>query len=294
MNGNGAEAIHNSTGTLYSVSGGLNRFGTSGAALDFSGSSSSYVELPDNTYLKPAHALSFSCWIKTPVLIDQYILFTKNSMSSYFEAYNLCIEPGLHFMTRKGGPLGMDMVLSTSTLVANTWYHLVTTIDSTSVNLYVNGVLEATTPASYAGFDYVSGKSVFLGTSNEFSYDAPFNGTMDNIRFYNRVITAAEVSALYTQDPSCTEVIYTSLKSEEATDGLKVFPNPAQDKITIHTENGSSTSFQLLDLIGNVVKQGATGQEGTSTVDLSNLSVGVYFLKTQMNGTEQIRKVIKE
>jgi len=206
LNGNAAEPINNLTGLISSVTSTVNRFNAANTAMYFNGTSTSYIELQDTPFLKPANALSFSCWINTPSMDDMYILFTKNSQFSYFEAYELCIDPSLHFMARKAGSSSMDMVVSTTSLTANTWFHLVVSLDNSNVSLYVNGVLEATTPASTVGFDYTIGKKVYLGATNEISYDAPFIGTMDNIRFYDRTLSAAEVSALYTQDPECVTV----------------------------------------------------------------------------------------
>lgn len=294
LNGNGSEGVNNLTAILSGVSPGLNRFGVAGTALDFAGSTTSYLELPDNPLLKPANAISFSCWIKTPEMIDQYILCTKNSMSSYFEAYDLCIDPSLHFMARKGGPLGMNMVVSTVSVTLNTWYHLVTTIDDSEVKLYVNGVLEASTPSTFTGFDYVSGKKVFIGVSNESSYDAPFTGTIDNLRFYNRTINAAEVSALYNQDPTCIEVIPTDLPSGEMLHGIKFFPNPVNDKLQIQSDSDLKLEFVLVDVIGNIVNKGVIDNKTTAELDLGHLPAGVYLMRTHVNGVEQIEKIIKE
>lgn len=294
LDGAGSEGVNNLTAILNGVSPGLNRFGTAGAAMDFAGSTGSYLELPDNPLLKPANAISFSCWIKTPVMDDQYILCTKNSMSSYFEAYDLCIDPSLHFMARKGGPLGMNMVVSTVSVSLNTWYHLVTTIDNYHVKLYVNGVLEASTVSTFTGFDYVSGKKVFIGVSNEPSYDAPFTGTMDNLRFYNRTLTATEILTLYNQDPACAEVIPTALSSLEESSGVKFFPSPVHDKLHIQSDSDVQMEFTITDVIGRTVISGVVDSKINTELDLTHVSSGIYLLKTQVNGVEQIKKIVKE
>ncbi len=207
LDGSATEPVNNLTGTLSAVTATLDRFNNANAACYFNGTNSCYVKLPDDPALKPSNAISFSCWVKPAVAGNGYILFTRNSLSSFFEAYNLCIAPhnsGWYFMTNKSGPGGYNVVFSSNPISVNTWQHLVFTMDNSSIKLYVNGVLDGTTAVTFSGFDYVSGKNVYLGSTNESSYNTPYNGSIDNARFYNRVLSASEVSQLYLTDPSCT------------------------------------------------------------------------------------------
>jgi hypothetical protein len=76
-------------------------------------------------------------------------------------------------------------------------------MDNSFIKLYVNGVLEASTTVTYAGYDYAVGKKVYLGGSNEVMVNTPFNGTIDNVKFYNVALTANQINELYLLDPSC-------------------------------------------------------------------------------------------
>jgi hypothetical protein len=92
LNGNASEPINNLTGTLSVVSPTVDRFNNSGSALAFSGSTLSYVELPNNSLLKPTNALSLSGWIKTNTLSEQIIIFTRNPGTSNFGAYTFMMS----------------------------------------------------------------------------------------------------------------------------------------------------------------------------------------------------------
>ncbi len=206
LNGNAAEPINALTGTLSAVTPTIDRFNNASSALAFSGSILSYVELPDNPLLKPTNAISFSGWVKTNVLTSQYILTTRNPAVSNFEAYCLTIaniSGQCKFRAQKGDGMGGTIIVTgTNSLSAGTWYHLVITIDNNNLNLYTNGSLVATTTLTIP-FSYMTNKKVILGGSNEAAFNLPFNGSMDNIRFYNRILNASEVSQLYSVDPSC-------------------------------------------------------------------------------------------
>ncbi len=201
LDGNAIEPISGLTGTLSGPTPTVNRFNAPNSALYFNGINQ-FIELPDNPLLKPANAMSFSCWLYGTQLSNFYIMLTLNNLGSNFEAYELCVDPSLTFMSRKVGPSGLNQVNSTTQYTTNTWYHLAITIDNSFVKLYVNGQLEASTAATFNGFDYQAGKKVMLGASNEW-YDGPFKGILDNSRFYDRAINAAEVLALFNTDPSC-------------------------------------------------------------------------------------------
>lgn len=292
LDGNATEPVNNLNGTTSAVSPTVNRLGNATSALYFNGSTSSYVELPETPLLKPANALSFSCWIKTPTYIDQYILFTRNSLSAFFEAYELCIDPSLHFMTRKSGPTGMDMVVSTTPLTINTWFHLVITIDNSFVKLYVNGVLDGSTTSSFNGFDYVSGKKTYLGITNEGMYDMPFTGTMDNIRFYSRTISAADVSALYSQDPTCAATIKTGLNEKaNASDLFQIMQNPVNDDLVLKSSIAGDVYYQIKDLNGKVIDSGILNDE--KVINMAAYQSGMYFLHIPYQNPHVIKKIMK-
>ena len=73
---------------------------------------------------------------------------------------------------------------------ANKWYHIVGTFDGTNLRVYLNGFevgvkywpypMQNVTPATYIGYEPVNGRY--------------FNGTIDEVRIYNRALNASEVS----------------------------------------------------------------------------------------------------
>lgn len=205
LNGNVNEPINNLTGTLSAVTATVDRFNNPNSAYQFAGNTSSYIKLPNDPLLK-SNIISFSAWVKTSTSGLMDIVFTKNTSGSNFAAYVLDIENngfGYKFRAyRQNGTVG-DYIDCTTTIVPNTWYHVAFSIDNTSIKIYVNGVLEGTTPSIIQGFSYDLTRSVILGGTNELAANFPLNGIMDNVRFYNRVLNASEVAQLYSQDPTC-------------------------------------------------------------------------------------------
>ena len=78
---------------------------------------------------------------------------------------------------------------------AGIWYYIVATHNSsTNLNsLYVNGILEATSTQAVV---YEANAKTYIGAF----YTSPnliFNGQIDDVRIYNRALSATEIQNLY-------------------------------------------------------------------------------------------------
>ena len=70
---------------------------------------------------------------------------------------------------------------------------------------------------------------------------------------------------------------------------IKLYPNPAEDFVTIHTK--SNTSFKLLSIDGKVVISGVI-EEPKYILDLQNIHSGIYFLQLEMEEKLISKKIV--
>lgn len=291
LNGNGTEPMNNLTATLSAITPTLDRFNNTSSAMQFNGTSTSYILLPNNPLLKPTNAFSFSCWIKTSIIANQYILMTRNPAMSDFESYclHLLNQSGQLRIRSKKCDSNNNAVLITGTtsIGTNSWNHFVVTIDNTEMRLYTNGVLDAVGATPFS-FDYLANKYVVLGASNEPTFDLPFTGSMDNIKFYNRILNANEVNQLFLTDPACTELTSVSTYSDTKSE-LNIFPNPSTGKINIKT-NDEISEIKVYDLLGNFILH----SNNKTQIDISDMPSGVYILKVKIKAEMYNYKIIKE
>lgn len=84
--------------------------------------------------------------------------------------------------------VGVD-VISTSAQTA-TWKHYAITTSATSTSMYINGVLNATSAVPWTGDTSTMYFGSYQGSSN-------LTGLMDDIRFYESILTATEIQNLY-------------------------------------------------------------------------------------------------
>ena len=210
LDGNANDPVSGLTGTLSAITPTVNRFSQPNTAIAFSGNITSFIRLPDNPLIKPTN-VSFSGWVKTNVTNShQYIVYINNGCTNYYEGYTLLyynVGPNAYrfSIVKSTTPCSSSsqMVVygSTTTITANSWYHVGFYIGSDSMKLYVNGALNGSI-ANSNPIVYGANKNVYLGSTNEM-VNFPFNGSLDNVRFYNRKLSGTEFNQLYTLDPIC-------------------------------------------------------------------------------------------
>ena len=78
--------------------------------------------------------------------------------------------------------------------------HIAITFSSNSeARLYINGIEESNSPFAAATYkDIASNAGTWkIGSDNNGGTASDFHGNIDDVRIYNRVLTATEISQLY-------------------------------------------------------------------------------------------------
>jgi hypothetical protein len=165
--------------------------GRFGRALSFDGVDDS-VTIADAAVLDLSTGMTLEAWVNPRALSGWRTVLMKESGDGL--AYGLYAHdnaPRPAGYVRVAGS-GADAAASGSTaLPLDTWTHLAATFDGTHVRLYVNGALVATQPA--AGRLLVTAQPLRIGSN--LVWGEYFNGRVDEIRVYNRALSAAEIRA---------------------------------------------------------------------------------------------------
>lgn len=164
--------------------------GKIGGAMAFTGPYN-FVLIPDAPSLNPTDAITIAAWINPSWTGNNRIL--QKSTEGSDNQYRLLKEGGnnirVHF------PPIPRFEATGSIPPMGEWTHLVATYDGSSVKVYFNGAVVAETAAS--GKMTVSDGPLFIGNKHS---TAPagdeFNGMMDDVRIYNRALSASEIIAL--------------------------------------------------------------------------------------------------
>jgi hypothetical protein len=72
--------------------------------------------------------------------------------------------------------------------------------------------------------------------------------------------------------------------------GIKVFPNPANEKITILSEG--SVNVEIADLTGKILRRMSTNNEKVSTIETSSLANGIYLVSLIQDGIRSTKRIV--
>lgn len=78
---------------------------------------------------------------------------------------------------------------------------------------------------------------------------------------------------------------------------ILVYPNPATDELTIEFEGDKirNVGIKMFNVLGEVVYSDHYENFGqTKSIDISNLSTGIYFLDISLDGKRVMKKIVKE
>jgi prepilin-type N-terminal cleavage/methylation domain-containing protein len=152
--------------------------------------SSDYVNFGSENIIENLSGITFSVWINTSATGTTYLLNT------WFGGivFGLTGTPGVQFaMTPQGGSYTSASTSSYPSL--NSWTYIVGTYNGTKASLYENGILVGT-GNSTNGLTPVSALNMILGKRADASSNY-FPGLIDDVRIYNRALSAAQIAAMY-------------------------------------------------------------------------------------------------
>jgi len=138
--------------------------------------------------------MSWSMWIKTLVTTEQYII--TNSWNNTADRRFMCtwLTGANKFFAYAAGK-SVPNVLSSWNVCDWNWHHLVCTVSSTQIILYIDWVWE--TPVSSTGNITTWAQTTLIASRNPANLYPNFNGSIDEVWIWSRALSAAEVTQLY-------------------------------------------------------------------------------------------------
>lgn len=194
--GNGS--LNDSSGNNFnltnptSASPAMDRGGNPNCAFNFNGND--YLEYVNPTFLNnlPATNLSVSFWYKSDE--DTYgSLISRDDTTNcpnYYGIWSVMFVNAMLMYSSNGG------LCPGPPIFTNTWNHIVITSNSSLIQFYHNGILiSSTNNFTNCPFITTNQGNLFLGKL--------YDGILDDMVIYNRIISTAEVTQLYNLAPCC-------------------------------------------------------------------------------------------
>lgn len=208
----------------------------------------------------------------------------------------------------------------------NTWYHVAATYDGTAMKLYVNGSLDASTPATG---NFTANGILYL--ARNYDNSRTLNGSLDEFRVWKRALTAQEIldnkcnlapnasnlEANWKMDEGSgngaldatpnthfatlvsmtdanwkTEVPCQASLSVKDTEFVKespVYPNPVKkgNDIYFRIDDGSASEISVYDVSGKLSKK-QNINKNNNVVNTQDLTSGTYLYKITAVGNKII------
>jgi len=186
------DTANNLDGTGYNIT--YNNAGRRDLCYTFNGSSS-YVDM--GAVAHPTAAISISCWVRIASHPSETKWIVDNeSYSTNYYGYRLQVYTSGYFTFYLFTGTSNYLEIYTETDIAdNTWHHLVFTWNGTTAYVYLDNDKDAGTSWSISIGYQGSAEHLVFGRS--IWSDRYYSGNLDLVAIWNRALTDAEVSNLY-------------------------------------------------------------------------------------------------
>ncbi len=283
-------------GVVYGATLTNDRFGNPNSAYSFNGNGD-YIQvstIDQNTF---SNDFSISVWVNFNNYDNNYpyIIWGENNF--------LCLQGFGPVFTTNHKKIGFYTFSNTSvqqpgpnfytsdTVATHNWHHVLVNKSATTISIYIDNIL-SNTNTSYQNIALTTGSSIVFGrgyiTLSPSIYT--IDGSLDDIRIYNRALNTSEISSIYNENTGLNSIILDR--------NFKIFPNPTNGNITIDfgcdytKKNGCS--IKITNLLGQIVYTSNVSQQ-QMTIDLSTMTdKGIYFIHlidTKSNIVD-VRKII--
>lgn len=233
------------------------RFGITNSAYSFNGYDNRII-LDNTRNIDGNSGISLVAWVVTnnpggSSIVSKHLNYTSSG-------FNLAgTSNQAHFWPYTSSP-----VSSGSSYNDGNWHLYIGTFDGSIAKIYVDGILKnlETISALETNLELIK-----IGSDSEMSF---FNGLIDDVRIYNRVINVDEISAIYNKTTGGTAI--TELQKST----ISLFPNPTTSHIQLKGIEGK-VKLSLFNIDSKLMLTNEFAEN--ETISIGTLPKGIYIVK---------------
>jgi hypothetical protein len=204
LDGNALETISYQLGITNNVTPTANRHQELGKAMMFQVVDSSWInfgDLPSASFT--GNQFTISCWVRVMDTSQTIAVLSKRGPFGPFE-YSLDTYFGREYLTldnweHQGGSTvyGVDPLDAGAPIRLNTWQHIAFVADGVVLRVYSDGVLQSGVDLRQGNHKFIDTDANFIiGNGGAWAKSHYFKGAIDDIKMYNRALTADAINYL--------------------------------------------------------------------------------------------------
>lgn len=273
FNGNGNDTYSSNNLTNYNSTYSTDRFNVANAAVQFNGTTQYQTITTPNFQFGQTSQFTISFWVFRQVAgYGVALMHGTSANNNFIWNFQTNTSTDIQFGTNRQGSA---WTWAQNAYTTNQWNHIVGTFNNGAMTLHINGVHVATATYTHTGAIQTT-LPIWFGRGVGGAY---FNGRLDDVGMWNRVLTLAEIQDLYN---SCEAAIAAHPVDETAFLGSTVkFGAQAL---------GAGVNYRWQSNIGsgwvNVPTSGQYAGALTDSLTVSNL--------TMLNNNQQFRCLVSQ
>jgi hypothetical protein len=291
-NGNADADLGSINGIVNGATPTTDRFGNANHAYAFDGDD--YISFGDSSdFAMGTQNYAISVWVNYNTTGQTGVIFGKHwGGNGNYNAYQIWIGDNDDFPIFGGEKIlslayadndSLRNPISTLSYADSNWHHIILNHHySTKDELYIDGILVAVDSTPYNGGE-LNGENGFLAAGCRLNTDgasAYFEGLIDDIGIYDRVLTSQEIDSLYNAP---NPVVSASTAVEEQRELAHIFPNPTSNLLNIQHPTQAFNRLEVISIDGRsrIYDLPLSQQQ---QINLSELQAGLYLLRIWKEG----------
>jgi hypothetical protein len=238
------------TAGINPLSGGV----SGGESLSFDGKDDYiYIGTGLNSQITVNDAFTFSVWLKTTGTSNAGIIDNADWTADYVgTAFEMEADGDIRLDIVQAGSL-LDRVTADTAVNDGNWHHIIAVHKNAmaaNTKIYIDGVAQSMTVNDDDAGDIVGSTSLQIGARDGANY--PFSGSIDEVRIYNRALSAEEVRYHYNKGGPVAywkfdEGNGTTTYDESANNNDGTFLTAASSPVWVEGKYGSALQFDGVD-----------------------------------------------
>ena len=205
FDGSAVESVSGTNGTIAKATFADDHHGVSGKAMYFNAADSAVVDfgaLPLASF-DSTNQFTISCWVKVADTTSSMAILSKRgytgpfeySLDSHFDHNGFTLDNWVS--SGQTSIYGTDPLKAYAAIQPGVWEHIAYVADGNTLNVYVNGSLQAGSDMHNNNLSFVATSAhLVIGTGGGYGRNYYFNGCIDDIKIYNRALPLAAIQEL--------------------------------------------------------------------------------------------------